>query len=275
MNDRTLLARLRVAPGKKLDLAAIETRDTLGFGKDGKERGKAALADETARLQDLQRVLWGEHERAVLVVLQGLDTSGKDGTIRHVFGPLNPQGVRVWGFVKPTPLERDYDYLWRVHARVPPKGFIGVFNRSHYEDVLVPRVQDLLPAAAIERRVQQLVAFERYLTENDVVIVKFFLHISRAEQKERLQARLNDPHKNWKFNPADLDARAMWDVYRQAYESLLPATSRKHAPWYVIPADRKWVRSAVIARIMRILLEKMDPQYPEPLAELDGIEIPD
>jgi len=275
MKDEKLVSRLMVEPDENLDLDAINTRDTFWFEPGQKEEGAAALATESLRLQELQRALWGEHKRAVLVVLQGLDTSGKDGTIRHVFGPVNPQGVRVWSFMKPTAREVAYDYLWRVHRRVPAKGFIGVFNRSHYEDILVPGVQKLEPKKVIEQRIRQVVEFERYLAENDITIVKLFLHISRAEQKERLQSRLDDPNKNWKFDMADLEARARWGDYRAFYEKLLPATSRKHAPWYVIPADRKWVRSAVVTRLMRIILEDMAPQYPDPPAGLDEVVIRD
>ena len=270
-----ILSAFRVPADEKLHLDDIDTRDRAWFAADDKEASLVYLAEQVTALEELQRVLYGEHRRAVLVVLQGLDTSGKDGTIRKVFGPINPQGVRVASFMKPTARELAHDYLWRVHDRVPPHGFIGVFNRSHYEDVLVPGVSGSLPAKIIEQRIRQIQDFELYLAENDVTILKLFLHISRREQKERLEARLADPTKKWKFDPADLAARELWDDYRAFYERLLPATSRKHAPWYVIPADRKWVRNAVVARLLRGVLEDLDLKYPPPAEGLDEVTIPD
>ncbi|MFO7655200.1 MAG: polyphosphate kinase 2 family protein [Candidatus Krumholzibacteriia bacterium] len=271
--DRGLPTFLRIDPDAPLDLAAVDTRDMLGFAD--KQEGKDALAADVARLRDLQRILWAESGRAVLVVLQGMDTSGKDGTVRHVFGPMNPQGVRVWPFVAPTALERKHDYLWRVHRQVPPRGILGVFNRSHYEDVLVPVVEGPLTARDQELRLRQIRDFEQYLAENDVVILKFFLHISRAEQKERLEKRLSRAHKNWKFSRGDLETRSKWDAYWSAYTRLLVDTSRPWAPWYLIPADRKWLRNALVARIVREALEGMELRYPEPSEKLDDVVIPD
>lgn len=264
---------LRLEPGENVDLAAIDTRDKLGFEK--KKHGKKALKKEVGRLHDLQRVLWAEGSRALLVVLQGMDTSGKDGTVRHVFSAVNPQGVRVWPFSAPTALERQRDYLWRIHRRVPPRGAIGVFNRSHYEDVLVPVVEGEIGGDEHRRRLRQIRDFERYLAENHVVILKIFLHISRQEQKERLEKRLEKPHKNWKFSRQDLETRQKWDAYWTAYRTLLAETSRPEAPWYLIPADRKWVRNAVIARLVRETLENMDLSYPKPLENPEDIVIPD
>ena len=197
-------------------------------------------------------------------MLQAPDTGGKDGTIRHVMTGLNPAGVQVKSFKVPTDDEGDHDYLWRIHHAVPNYGEFGIFNRSHYEDVLVGKVRKLASPKEIERRYNEINAFERILTENGTTILKFMLRISKAEQAERLQERLDDPKKRWKFNPSDLEDRALWDEYVAAYEIVLERCSTKHAPWYVIPADRKWARNAAIARIVRTTLEAMDPQYPEP-----------
>ena len=204
-----------------------------------------------------------EGERALLVVLQGIDTSGKDGTVRGVFNACGPLGVCVTAFGKPTEEELAHDYLWRVHKAVPKKGMIGVFNRSHYEDVLVVKVRGIAPADAIERRYDQINAFEQQLTENGVTILKFMLHISKDEQKERLQERLDDPEKNWKFNPGDLEDRKLWDEYAAAYETMLTRCSTEHAPWRVVPADKKWRRNAIISEIVRAKLEEMNPRYPK------------
>jgi PPK2 family polyphosphate:nucleotide phosphotransferase len=198
----------------------------------------------------------------MLVVLQGMDTSGKDGTVRGVFGACGQIGVRVTAFGRPSETERAHDYLWRVHAAAPAKGTIGVFNRSHYEDVLVARVKGLAPLVAIERRYDQINAFEKHLTENGTTILKFMLHISKDEQAIRLQARLDDPDKNWKFNPADLEDRALWKEYEEAFEAALRRCSTAQAPWRVVPADKKWRRNAIVAAIVHGVLEEMDPRYP-------------
>jgi PPK2 family polyphosphate:nucleotide phosphotransferase len=200
----------------------------------------------------------------LLVVLQGIDTSGKDGTVRGVFGPCGPLGVCVTPFGRPSEEELAHDYLWRVHAAMPKRGMIGVFNRSHYEDVLVVKVRKLAPPEVIERRYEQINAFEKLLSENGVTVLKFLLHISKDEQRERLQERLDQPTKNWKFNPADLEDRALWDDYQKAYDLMLERCSTEHAPWRVVPADKKWRRNAIVAAVSRAALEAMNPQYPKP-----------
>jgi PPK2 family polyphosphate:nucleotide phosphotransferase len=199
-----------------------------------------------------------------LVVLQGIDTSGKSGTIRRVFSETGPLGVRVTSFGKPTETELAHDYLWRVHQTTPQKGSIGIFDRSHYEDVLVVRVRELAPLPRIEERYEQINAFEKLLTQNDVVILKFFLHISFEEQAKRLKARLEEANKRWKFNPSDLDDRALWDQYMAAYDLAIERCSTDHAPWYVVPSDSKSRRNAMVARIVRGTLEEMDPQPRDP-----------
>jgi PPK2 family polyphosphate:nucleotide phosphotransferase len=253
---------VRIEPGAK---AILKERDTIGpdLFPDRKE-AEAQLAEDAAAINDLQDKLWAERKRAVLVVLQGIDTAGKDGTVRHVFGACGPLGITVTPFGVPNAEELAHDYLWRVHMAVPKKGMLGVFNRSHYEDVLVVKVKGLAPTAVIEQRYEQINAFERYLAENNTTILKFMLHISKDEQKERLQERLDKPSHNWKFNPGDLEDRERWRDYEKAYETMLERCSTKHAPWRVIPADKKWRRSAIIAAIVRGTLEDMDPQYPKP-----------
>ena len=200
----------------------------------------------------------------MLVILQGTDTSGKDGTIRNVFNATGPLGVSVTAFRAPSEEERAHDYLWRVHLACPGRGTIGIFNRSHYEEVLIARVKRFAPADEIEARYEQINAFEKMLAENGTTILKFMLHISKEEQRERLQKRLDDPKKRWKFQPGDLEDRLLWDEYQHAYEIMLERCSTPWAPWYVIPADLKWARNAVIASIVRETLEAMDPQYPKP-----------
>ncbi|MGH7517473.1 MAG: PPK2 family polyphosphate kinase [Gemmatimonadales bacterium] len=231
---------------------------------------RAELVDLGERMARRQAALYAESRRALLVVLQARDTGGKDGAIRHVFGPLNPMGVEVTSFKAPTPLELSHDYLWRVHQRVPPRGMIGVFNRSHYEDVLVVRVQGLVPEEVWRARYDQINAFERHLADNGVTILKFCLHISRDEQRRRLMDRLRDPDKNWKFNPGDLKARERWDGYTAAYGDAIRLTSTVWAPWYVVPADRKALRDVLVAEVVVETLERMDPRYPtalEPVKE--------
>jgi PPK2 family polyphosphate:nucleotide phosphotransferase len=227
----------------------------------------------TNRLNELQGKLYAEARRAVLVVLQGRDSAGKDGTIRRVFGPLDPQGLRVTSFKVPSPLELSHDYLWRIHQAVPPKGEIGIFNRSHYEDVLVVRVDQLVPESVWRPRYEQINQFERFLAHNDVTILKFFLHISAAEQRTRLLARLNDPSKYWKFDEGDLRKREQWDTYTAAYEEMLTRTSTPEAPWYIVPADRKPVRNVVVAELVLNALERLDPRYPAPPKEVERLRL--
>jgi PPK2 family polyphosphate:nucleotide phosphotransferase len=259
--DEEFIARYRVAPGTKVHLKERDARDMTGL--DEKSVQEAATAELAREIDHWQDRLYAEGERAVLVVLQGTDTSGKDGTIRSVFNTTGPLGVSVTPFKRPSAEELAHDYLWRAHRACPERGHIGIFNRSHYEDVLVARVRKLAPAEAIERRYDQINAFERMLVENGTTILKFMLHISKAEQGKRLQERLDDPKKNWKFDPGDLEDRTRWDEFQEAYETLLHRCSTPWAPWHVVPADRKWVRNAVIARIVKATLEAMDPRYPQ------------
>jgi PPK2 family polyphosphate:nucleotide phosphotransferase len=258
---KTIDDSIVVAPGAKSLLGARDTVCAHLFAE--KAEGAASLKADAQEIDRLQDRLWAERTRALLVVLQGLDTSGKDGTVRGVFDKCGPLGVAVTPFGRPTEEELAHDFLWRVHKAAPRKGMIGVFNRSHYEDVLVVKVRKLAPAAAIEQRYEQINAFEKHLTDNNVVILKFMLHISKEEQRQRLQERLENPAKHWKFNPGDLEDRALWDQYQRAYETMLDRCSTAHAPWRVVPADKKWRRNAIIAAVMRAKLEEMNPQYPQ------------
>jgi len=262
-----------VKPGTKVNLADYPTSEKGPF--TDKEDSFEALQHHRHRIIALQERLWAEHRQSLLIVLQATDTGGKDGTIRHVFKGINPQGCQVWSFKAPSAEELDHDFLWRVHQHTPGKGNITVFNRSHYEDVLVVRVHDLVPENIWKKRYDQINAFEELLVESGTTIVKFFLHISREEQKERLQARLDDPDKRWKFAVGDLDDRAHWDAFQDAYADAIGKCSTKHAPWYIIPADRKWYRNVVVAKTIADTLEAMDPQFPPPPPDLDGIVIPD
>ena len=256
---------------RKTSLEDFDTRDKSCF--PDRDDAEASATDDIAAIAELQNRLYAEGKQALLIVIQATDTGGKDSTIRKVLGPINPQGVRVTSFKAPSSVELAHDYLWRIHQAVPAKGMIGVFNRSHYEDVLIVRVHGLAPKDAIEKRYDQINDFERHLSDNGVTILKFFLHISKDEQKERLQARLDDPSKHWKFNPGDLEEREHWDDYQEAFEIALSRCSTRHAPWFVIPADRKWYRNAVIARIIRCTLEDLDPQYPDADFDAEGITI--
>jgi PPK2 family polyphosphate:nucleotide phosphotransferase len=239
------------------------------FDPDGdKSLDKGEILAETtrlvARLESLQELLFAEQKHPVLVVLQGMDTSGKDGTIRHVFEGVNPQGVRVTAFKVPSAEELAHDYLWRVHQQTPRKGEIVIFNRSHYEDVLVVRIHNIVPPEVWSKRFAQIREFEQTLAQEGTLILKFFLHIDKDEQKQRLVERLEDPTKTWKFNPGDLKERALWDEYMRAYEDVLNKTSTEYAPWHVIPANKKWVRNYWIAKILVEALESLDCQYPKP-----------
>ena len=232
-----------------------------------------ATRKETDRISDLQRVLYADARYAVLIVLQGRDASGKDGTIRKVFSAVNPQGCTVASFKQPTDLEQHHDFLWRVHQQVPARGMIGIFNRSHYEDILVPRVHDLVPKKVWSARYAQINDFERMLTDNNVVILKFLLHISRAEQRRRLQDRLTDETKNWKFRVGDLDDRKRWDDFTKAYRGILTHTSTKWAPWYVVPADEKDVRDWLVAKTIADRMEKLDLRYPAADPSVVGLKV--
>ena len=256
-----IAARIRVKPGTKPALKKINQRDVdfLGAEKDV----RAAFDEDVVAIDKLQDHMFSDGTKSLLVILQGMDTSGKDGTIRGVFSKTSPLGMSVHGFKKPSELELAHDFLWRVHAECPRHGSIGIFNRSHYEDVLVGKVRKLAPKDVIEQRYEQINNFEKLLVQSDTTILKFMLHISKKAQGERLQERLDDPTKNWKFNPSDLEDRGLWDDYQAAYEVALARCSTDHAPWYVVPADRKWARNAIIAAIVRDTLENMGLKYPK------------
>src|SRR6266446_561080 len=266
-----LSRRLRVKPGAKIALADIDPAGTHGFEK-GKDL-EAALAKNIARIDELQYLMYAEHRRALLVVLQGIDASGKDGTIRHVMTGFNPQGCRVTPFKTPTPVELGHDFLWRVHQVVPGKGDVAIFNRSHYEDIVVVRVHKLVPTNVWKGRYDQIKDFERYLAENDVVIVKFFLHISKEEQKQRLQRRLDDPKRQWKVSLSDFEDRKQWKDYQRAYEDALTECNTKEAPWYVVPADKKWFRNLAVSQILIETLEALGMHFPKPTVDLASLKL--
>jgi PPK2 family polyphosphate:nucleotide phosphotransferase len=266
------MERHLVKPNKSFKLKDIAADDKSGF--DGsKQESRELLLELNKELEALQELLFAEGKHKLLVILQGMDASGKDGVIRHVFEGVNPQGVSVAGFKVPTEEELAHDYLWRIHKQTPRSGQIVIFNRSHYEDVLVVRVKKLVPPEVWKKRYDQINAFERLLVEEGTTILKFFLHISPEEQKARLQERLDNPEKHWKFNPGDLKDRALWDDFQQAYQDVLTKTSTEWAPWYVIPADRKWYRNLAIARVMVNTLKGLKMSYPNHEEELKGIVI--
>ncbi len=262
----------RVRPGAALDLSAIDTRDPQGAPGD-KEATVEATGLLTTRLGELQERLWAEGERSLLLVIQALDAGGKDGTVKHVFRGVNPAGVKVTSFKAPSEEELAHDFLWRVHRAVPARGEIGVFNRSHYEDVLVARVAGLVPEEVWRPRFDSIWAWEHHLSTEGTVVVKVFLHISQEEQAERFRERLDDPTKHWKLNRADLAARERWADYQVAYAEAIERTNTDEAPWYVVPADRKWYRNWAVSSILVDTLEAMDPQFPEPAEDLTGVEI--
>ncbi len=265
------MKRYRVAPGEQIDLARRDAGATGGRAKN--DRTAKELERLNDRLEELQERLWAAHGPSLLVVLQGMDTSGKDGTIRHVFEGVNPLGVRVASFKAPSEVERDHDFLWRVHSHAPGRGEMVIFNRSHYEDVLAARVRGFVPPAVWQLRYRQINDFERLLAETGTVVLKFFLHIDRDEQKERLEARLADPQKRWKFRRGDLEDRKLWDEYTRAYEEAIEQTSQEHAPWYVVPANKKWYRNLVVAKVLVGALEKLDLTTPEPAEDLSGVVV--
>jgi PPK2 family polyphosphate:nucleotide phosphotransferase len=266
------MKRYRIAPGGKVDLSQYDPGETSA-AKRGKNKIEKELAGLNERLELFQERLWAEHKHKVLVVLQGMDTSGKDGVIRKVFEGVNPLGVRAIPFKAPSDEELDHDFLWRIHSRIPGRGEMVIFNRSHYEDVLVPRVRRLVPEKVWRARYDQINDFERLLAETGTAVLKFFLYISKKEQKKRLQERLDDPEKRWKFRKGDLEDRALWDEYMKAYEDLLARTSTDHAPWYVVPADKKWYRNLVVATVLAETLEKLEISPPEPAEDLTGVVI--
>jgi PPK2 family polyphosphate:nucleotide phosphotransferase len=268
-----LLEQYRVNP-KKFSLKKIRPDDkTARTGT--KESDTSFLFELAHQINVRQDILHAQGEHKVLLILQGMDTSGKDGTVKQVFSACDPLGIRLASFKAPSEEDLAHDYLWRVHAQVPRKGEVVIFNRSHYEDVLIVKVHDWIDEAEAKRRYQQINDFERMLSETGTTIIKCFLHISKEEQKERLQERLDDRTKNWKFNPKDLDERALWDKYMQAYEQALKQTSTEHAPWYVIPADSKTNRNLLISQILLETLENLALEYPEKPKEWNKITIKD
>ena len=257
-----MIESLRVVDGSSVRLAELDTLDIPGV--DDKSAAKKSLKAELSKISELQAALYAESKQSLLIVFQALDAGGKDGTIRSVFSGVNPQGCRVHSFKAPTKLERSHDYLWRIHQAVPAQGQISVFNRSHYEDVLIVRVDNLAPESVWSARYEQINQFEALLTSNGTRILKFYLHISREEQKERFQERLDIPEKHWKFSAEDLEKRKQWEAYREAFQDVFERCSPDKAPWFIIPADRNWVRNLAVARIVRETLESMDPQFPTP-----------
>jgi PPK2 family polyphosphate:nucleotide phosphotransferase len=264
-----LIKEFRVPPGKKVKLSRHDPDYTAGL-KD-KEAVEKKLQENVSRLAELEYLLYAERKHALLIVLQALDAAGKDGTIRHVMSGLNPQGCRVTSFKQPTTEEKEHDFLWRIHKAVPEKGEIGIFNRSHYEDVLAVRVHKLVPKSEWAKRYEQINAFETILAENHVKVLKFFLHISKEEQKKRFQARLEDPTKNWKVSPSDFEERKYWDDYMKAYEDALCRCSTAEAPWFIIPADHKWFRDFAVSRIIIETLEGLNMKFPPPSCDLSKI----
>jgi PPK2 family polyphosphate:nucleotide phosphotransferase len=263
-----------VEPGEKVRREAWDPDDTSGFeGGEAEARRESETLDK--KLDELQELLYAEHKHKVLVVLQAMDTGGKDGTIRRIFEGVNPSGVRVAHFQEPTPDELDHDFLWRIHQQVPRKGELTIFNRSHYESVLVERVHGLVPKAAWHRRYREINDFERMLSEEGTEILKFYLHISPEEQKKRLQERLDDPAKQWKFSLDDLSERKYWEEYMKAYEQALGETSTEWAPWYIVPSNQKWFRDLLVASIIVKKLKSLDMEYPPLEKDPKSITIPD
>jgi len=269
--DLAFVEGLRVAPGHALRLDRRDPRDRLEVRN--KDDAKASVAELASELDALQNRLWAEAKRSVLLVLQGLDTAGKDGAIRRVLSGLNPQGCDVTSFKAPSDGEAAHDYLWRVHAVCPSRGHLGVFNRSHYEDVLAARFVGAATHAECRRRYRHIRDFEQMLTDEGTAVVKVFLHLSKDEQRVRLQARIDDPTKRWKFDNADLDVRAQWDSYQSAYEEVITETSTDAAPWYIVPADRRYVRDVAVAALLVSTFRDLDPQIPSPDPSLDGIVV--
>jgi PPK2 family polyphosphate:nucleotide phosphotransferase len=263
--------RFRVPPHTKVRLADFDPDDTAGFDKGGKVHER--LEKNIARMAELEYRLYAEGRRAVLIILQGMDAAGKDGTVRHVMTGLNPQNCRVTSFKVPSSEEAAHDFLWRVHKAMPARGEIGIFNRSQYEDVLVVRVHELVPKDVWSARYDQISTFEELMSENGVTILKFFLHISKKEQLERLEERLKDPNRNWKITEADSKERHYWDDYVAAYEAVLSRCSTSTAPWFVIPSNKKWFRNLAVSQIIVETLEKMDPKFPKPSVDLSKIKV--
>ena len=260
-----------VKPGKKLNLSKLDTADRGDF-KD-KDDALPAMEKNLQKLNKLQNVMYAEAKRSLLVVFQAMDAGGKDGAVDHVFSGINPQGCQVTSFKAPSHEELAHDYLWRIHAAAPRRGIIGIFNRSHYESVLIERVKDLVPKSVWSKRYEHINAFEKLLADEGTIILKFFLHISRKEQKARMVSRIEDPSKNWKFSAQDLEERKRWPEYMKAYEDALEKCSTEHAPWFVVPADHKWFRNWVISDTIARTLETLDMKYPPPIPGIEKIEV--
>ncbi len=260
-----------VKPGTKVSLKKLDPADTGSYKDAGEVEG--LLKRQLDELIELQQLLYAESRRALLIVLQGMDTSGKDGTIRHVMAGMSPLGVQVQAFKAPNDEELAHDFLWRVHQKVPRFGYIGIFNRSHYEDVLIVRVHDLVPRKVWKARYAQINQFEKILTANGITVLKFFLHISKDEQKKRLEERLHDPTRHWKLSMKDVEERGYWSAYRKAYEAVLHKCSTPWAPWYVIPADHKWYRNLCVAEIVVKTLRDFKMDYPTPTVDLSQVVI--
>jgi len=271
VKTKKLVGSLRVEPGAAAGLAGRDPGSRLGLGD--KQAGLARLEELVTRAGELHNRLWAESQRALLLVLQGLDASGKDGTIRHVLTGVNPQGCRIVAFKEPSATELAHDYLWRVHAACPARGELGVFNRSHYEDAVTARVRGVVPKSVWKHRPHHIREFERLLNDEGTHVVKAFLHVSKDEQRQRLQERLENPEKAWKFRLGDLDDRARWDDYMAAYEDVITATSTEWAPWYVVPADHNWVRNVAVAELLVHALAELNPQYPPPDPSLAGVQV--
>ncbi len=267
----TFREKFQIKPGRRIRLKDWDAADTAGY--EDKQQAKRLLRETCEQLSLLQYRLYAENRRSVLIILQAMDAGGKDGAIRHVMGPLNPQSCRVTSFKTPTPEELAHDFLWRVHRAVPGKGEIGIFNRSHYEDVLIVRVHNLVPRKIWSPRYAQINEFEKTLAAHEVHILKFYLHISKEEQLERLKARLDDREKHWKVNPADFEERRYWNDYMRAFEDMLGKCSTSYAPWYIIPANHKWFRNLAVSRILLETLEEMDPRFPPPTCDIKAIKV--
>jgi PPK2 family polyphosphate:nucleotide phosphotransferase len=260
-----------IKPSAKIKLSRFSTDETGSFKTE--DAAKETLANHRDQLAELQEVFYASQQKAMLIVLQGMDTAGKDGAISHIFSGVNPQGCNVASFKLPTPLEARHDFLWRIHAQVPPRGIIQIFNRSHYEDILVPRVHKLISARKLEQHIEDIVEFEEMLHDNDIIVLKFFLHISHEEQTRRLQSRIDDPQKHWKLSESDFKEREFWDDYMDTYEHLLETTSKKHAPWFVIPSDRKWFRNVAISHILVETMKDLKLKYPKPTMDPGKIQL--
>lgn len=275
MPVRGALERYWVKPGTKVDLSKIDSGEKTLFEGAHKTEFEVQFRQLQDQLRDLQKMLYAQGKHRILVIMQAMDTGGKDGCIKHVFSHIDPQGIHVRSFKKPTEEELSHDFLWRVHSKVPPSGQLVIFNRSHYEDIIAVRVKKLFAEEVWKRRQRHILDFERMLAEEGTTIIKIFLHISKDEQKKRLEARLENPAKHWKFNPDDLADRKLWVDFMRAYEDVIAKTSTAHAPWYVVPADRKWYRNLCVARIVADTLGQLDMSLPKVDWDPHGIRIED